>query len=250
MLLLRKIIEKKLKTFVNKILNKFGYQIKKKDNGFTFNPNLNWLKEYNIKTIFDIGANEGQFAVFANSVLPDSIIFSYEPISECYNELVKLQKKIPKLHPFNFALGNVNDNLEFYKNEFSPSSSLLTMSDEHVKNFPLTGNQQVEMINVKRLDDISNSLHFKENILVKIDVQGYELNVITGGEMFFTHKPLIVIIESSFVQLYENEPSFDDIYKKMLSLGYVYRGNLNQLYSPIDGSVLQGDAIFMKNNIN
>lgn len=236
-----------MKILIKKLLGKIGYQIKKKDNGFSFNPNIDWIKEFNIKTIFDIGANEGQFASYINQYFSNCRIYSFEPIHPCFLKLVELNKKIPQLVPLNFALGDENCYIDFFVNEFTPSSSFLKMEEEHILNFPITKDFTLEKMKVKTLDSIYNNLEINKEVLVKIDVQGFEEKVIKGGLKFFTDIPKIVIVEASIVKLYKNEASFEDLYDTFRNMGYRYRGNLYQLYSPAKGSILQVDAIFIKN---
>jgi methyltransferase FkbM-like protein len=131
------------------------------------------------------------------------------------------------------------------RNEFAPSSSLLPMTEAHKKAFPFTVQESCETVEVRRLDEIAGDLWLQDNILVKIDVQGYEDKVILGGERLIARAKLIVV-EVSFQTLYEGQPLFDEIYRALTSKGFAYSGNLHQLKSPLDGSVLQADAIFLR----
>jgi hypothetical protein len=53
-----------------------------------------WLLDADIKTIFDIGANTGQFARLANAVWPNATIYSFEPLPECFESLKSAQTGI------------------------------------------------------------------------------------------------------------------------------------------------------------
>jgi FkbM family methyltransferase len=206
---------------------------------------LRWLKKNEINTVLDVGANEGQFALFINKLFPNASVYSFEPIELCYKKLKKLSQSFANIVPFQFALGNVNDRIRFYKNEFTPSSSILKMMEKHRINFPFARKQVIEFINVKRLDDIIETLEIRNNVMVKIDVQGYEDRVIQGGINFLKINTKILIVETSLIKLYLEEPSFNDIYELLFDIGFVFIGILNQLYSPIDGEILQADAIFI-----
>src|SRR5687768_15429271 len=46
-----------------------------------------WLLAMNIRTILDVGANVGQFAILAHEVFPSAKIFSFEPLPECFEVL-------------------------------------------------------------------------------------------------------------------------------------------------------------------
>ena len=157
-----------------------------------------------------------------------------------------LKDNIINLHPFNFALGDIDGFMPFYINEFSPSSSLLKMEEEHVKNFPDTAKVQLQKVEIKKLDTFSKNLKIEKEVLVKMDVQGFEEKVIKGGISFFNIVPKIVIVEASVVKLYQNEPSFEELFDLLRGMGYQYKGNLNQLYSPINNIILQVDSIFIK----
>jgi FkbM family methyltransferase len=68
-----------------------------------------------------------------------------------------------------------------HKNEFSDSSSLLEMADLHKQAFPFTARETLETVAVKRLDEAVEGLPLQDDILIKMDTQGYEDRVIAGG---------------------------------------------------------------------
>ncbi|NJO65558.1 MAG: FkbM family methyltransferase [Richelia sp. RM2_1_2] len=79
-----------------------------------------------------------------------------------------------------------------------------------------------------------------------MDTQGYEDKVLSGGEKIIKSAN-VIIIETSFVKLYENQPLFNDIYSKLIEWGFSYAGSLEQLVSPHTGKILQADSLFIKN---
>ncbi len=207
-----------------------------------------WLKEKNINTIFDIGANTGQFAWQFHRLFPDVEIYSFEPLENCYKELLKNMRHVPKFHAFNFALGDKNGKAEIHHNNFSPSSSLLEMEKLHKEAFPYTDKVCVEEIEIKRLDDVADNLSIKENILIKIDVQGFEDKVILGGEKLIS-KASVLILETSFQPLYKGQLLFEDIYEMLKRRGYIYSGSEHTIRNPNDGSILQCDSVFCRDKI-
>jgi FkbM family methyltransferase len=204
-----------------------------------------WLKKKNIQTVVDIGANTGQFALQIHRLLPDATLYSFEPLEDCYNELLKKMGHTPKFHAFNFALGETSSEVPMYRNDYTPSSSLLSMEELHKQAFPFTRHSTVQTISIRRLDDISDSLDITENILVKIDVQGTEDKVILGGEKLIS-KASVLILETSFLPLYKDQPLFDDIYEMLKQKGFVYSGTEHTIRNPNDGSILQCDSLFCK----
>jgi FkbM family methyltransferase len=206
-----------------------------------------WLKAQDIKTVIDIGANTGQFAIMIREILNGSMIYAFEPLASCYKELSLRMSKDGNFKAFNFALGDTESTSKIHRNEYAPSSSLLKMNRMHKDAFPYTENEVEETIEVRCLDKVADELLLENNILIKIDVQGYESKVIDGGCATIS-KAKIVIIETSFEELYDDQPLFGKIYETMREMNFSFHGNLDQLMSPIDGSIIQADSIFIRNN--
>lgn len=241
-----------MKNNIQKVLQTLGYRLQQLPNkeqkaqiAESEARKIMWLRNTQIKTILDIGANTGQFAKYINQIFPQAILYSFEPLEDCYNELVSNFKQIPQFQAFNVALGDKAAQMEIHRSEFSPSSSLLAMAELHKNAFPHTQDQTLYKVDVVRLSDIGKTLNLQKPILIKLDVQGFEDKVIAGGKDVIEQAE-IIIIEMSVEKLYENQPLFDDIYKSLVDLGFKYKGNYEQLYSPQDGRILQIDGIFMK----
>ena len=90
-------------------------------------------------------------------------------------------------------------------------------------------------------------LNENRNLLVKIDVQGFEKQVIEGGKNVLS-KARIIILEVSYEPLYLGQPTFKEIYDELYSLGFEFHGNIEYLRNPKDLSILQSDALFIRRN--
>jgi len=204
-----------------------------------------WLKGMNIRTVLDIGANTGQFASQFHRLFPDAKLYSFEPLEGCYNKLLEKMGHVSEFHAFNFALGDKNGEAKIYKNEYTPSSSLLPMEKIHKEAFPFTKNATTQTIKIRRLDDILGELDIVDDILVKIDVQGAEDKIILGGEKLIS-RASILIVETSFQSLYKGQLLFDGIYDLIRKKGFVYAGSEHNIRNPKDGSILQCDSVFCR----
>ena len=233
-----------IKRVVKKILEATGFELRRINIGHT-EPKRDWIKNLNIRTVLDVGANTGQFAAEIHAILPEAAIYSFEPLRDCYGLLVEKMSHVPKFRAFDFALGSEPSEIEMHRHEFTPSSSLLEMGELHKRAFPFTSKEALEKIAVKRLDDVASDLDLAENIMIKIDVQGFEDRVIAGGLKTIQTAKLL-IVETSFESLYDDQPLFDTIYETLKRMGLAYHGNFGQLLNPIDGNILQADAIFIK----
>jgi FkbM family methyltransferase len=236
-----------MKRAVKSILEATGFELRRVN--YKFEPRkenrFKWIRNLNIRTVLDVGANTGQFAGEIHAILPDAAIYSFEPLRECYELLVEKMRHVPKFRAFDFALGSEASEIEMHRSAFTPSSSILRMNNLHKQAFPFTNKDVLEKVAIKRLDDVTGAIDLVENILIKIDVQGFEDRVISGGLKTIQLAKLL-IIELSFENLYDGQPLFDTIYKTMKQLGFEYHGNFSQLLNPVDGNILQADGIFIK----
>jgi FkbM family methyltransferase len=240
-----------MKKFIQNQLNKFGYQIINKSTYAKYLKIQKWnfLKNIEIRSIIDIGANEGQFITEILDIFPNSQIYSFEPLNDCYEKIVLNFKNNKKIHSFNFALGGQEGETIFQRSSASPSSSVLRMSNLHKKLYPFTANLVEEKVKIKRLDDVLKDVKLEHYILLKIDVQGAEAEVIKGASEILK-KVHIVIIEVSYATLYENQPLFKDIFTLLESHDFIYTGNMEQFINPLTNAPLFADAIFIKKEIH
>ena len=97
----------------------------------------------NINTVLDIGANVGDFAYLIHNLFPKAVIYSFEPLDDCYEKLKMRMEKVKKFEAFNVALADFNGELTFHRNQHLPSSSPLPMADLHRQNYPHTTKNSV-----------------------------------------------------------------------------------------------------------
>ncbi len=203
-----------------------------------------WLRDMNFRTVLDVGANVGQFAAGAHAILPDAAIYSFEPLPDCYAQLVKTMAGVGKFRAFNVGLGAARAEMQINRSPWSASSSFRKMAKLHIENYPRTEGHETATVPVETLDGIMGPMELAEPILLKMDVQGYEDQVLAGGKGIAS-RAAVIIVEVSFETLYEGQPLFDDIYRAITGMGLVYKGNLEQAPDQ-NGRLLYADAIFLR----
>jgi FkbM family methyltransferase len=204
-----------------------------------------WMRKCGIKTVLDVGANSGQFASAVRCVLPDAQIYSFEPIPEIHDKLLKRLQPFGRFKSFCVALGNQTREANFWRCEFSKSSSLLPMSQAHQDAFPWTSRNTVTKVQLDKLDNHLGLIELNPGVLLKLDVQGYELGVLEGAREIL-RRVQYVQVETSFAPLYEGQSSFADVYRLLTQAEFDYAGSLGQMFSPVDGNILQEDALFRR----
>lgn len=197
-----------------------------------------------IKTVIDIGANTGQFAMLFHRLCPDVRIISLEPLQDCFDALKNNIASIPVASAHRLAIGSVTGVADMNRTEFTPCSSFLETTGQLKTEFGEGGAARPESVNVVRLDDFMAGLDVPDELMIKMDVQGYELEVLKGGPATFQRAVLVATEVCFFPKLYKNQPLFDDIYRALRSHGFSYMGNPEQLAGKVDGRIAEADAVF------
>ena len=184
-----------------------------------------------------------------SELFPNAYIFAFEPLPDCYTQLEKNTLNREKIKIFKYALGSENSIEKINASSWEPASSFRQMGDKHKENYPHSSEHKEIEVKIKKLDDVINPELIKRNILVKIDVQGFEDEVIKGGLTIF-ERAYIVILEVSFIELYKEEPLFNGIYTLLIGLGFKFHGSLKQSEDKLNGMYLQADCIFINSKIS
>ncbi|HEY59393.1 MAG TPA: FkbM family methyltransferase [Anaerolineae bacterium] len=212
---------------------------------FRLHPHKAWYKGRGFKTIIDIGANTGSFAFAMRMIFPDAQIFAFEPIPDCYQQLVHNLSSYGNFKAFQTAIGSHSGTIGFHQSEFLESSSVLPMGKMHKEAFPYTSGSKIVQVPIARLSEFQNKMTIEPPTLLKIDVQGYEDHVISGAKNILKEIEWITM-EVSYQPLYEGQMLFNEIFSLMASKGFIYQGSQDMLTSPLDGSILQSDALFKR----
>jgi FkbM family methyltransferase len=240
-----------LKTQINKILSKlFGYHLAKSNvNPVELLFGSAWFKKLAITHVIDVGANRGQFALQVKKVIPKVNVISFEPIPADYLILKQKFAALENCIAHNLAVGEKDGEIQFEINDFSPTSSILKTTILQKEYYPITGEVTKVTVAMTTLDSFfKNYTTLKGNILLKIDVQGYESFVLKGAKNFL-NQVKIVYIECSFKEFYKDQALFHELYSELHNLGFEFRGVGDQLKAGKNYEPVQIDAIFINKNL-
>lgn len=204
-----------------------------------------WFHELGLKTVIDVGCNEGQFAICARRLLPTAEIFSFEPIPECRERVERRFRTDSRFRVFDCALGERAGTADFTVSDVTGASSLLSMGKVQAKYFPESLNKKTITVRIDTLDGALVPLKLEDPIFLKIDVQGFEQQVLAGGALTLRRAKL-VLLEASFEPFYEGQALFDDIYATLRASGFSLLDSFNMMHAPDTGRALQGDFIFIR----
>jgi len=201
----------------------------------------------NINIVYDIGANIGQFAKRIRKEGYEETIVSFEPLSIAHQSLCKssLSDKKWIVHE-RVAIGDSIDTVEINISNNSVSSSILGMTLAHINAEKKSIYNSTEKVQVITLDSIIDNylLPKKSNLFLKIDTQGFEWQVLLGGNK--TVKSAIgIMLELSLVELYTGQKLMGEILDYMNNLGFTLWSISPEFIDPVSGQTLQIDAIFL-----
>lgn len=228
-----------IKKLLISLIGKFGYYLQKENHVLKGS----WLQQLEIGTIIDIGANRGQFAKEINTILPKASIYSFEPIPYVYQDLKKNLKGL-NAQVYNYAVGEKKGTIEINVSNTDESSSLLDMADLHKETYNGSSYIDKQQVQMDTLDSLMSDCNVAGNIFLKIDVQGYEKNVLAGaGETL--PKTSAILVESIFNPLYKDQWVFDDLLNFLTKNDFVFHGFAEQSLSPKTQVPMFADSIFI-----
>jgi|TARA_B110000093_G_scaffold168307_1_gene195325 FkbM family methyltransferase len=197
------------------------------------------------ETIIDIGSNKGQFILLMEQIFPNKIVYSFEPIIEMINKQKKFFKYKKNITFHNLALGSSICSKEFLITSRMDSSSFLKVASNtnKSKNYSVIEKRDIK---VSTLDEILLNEIFLYPLLIKMDVQGYELEVLKGAKNLLK-KTDYLLLEVSENEMYQNQPTEKIIIEYLKDLNFeIFKAN-NWL-SIKNTNFKQRDILFYKNN--
>ncbi len=212
-----------------------------------------WLLRYfntSEKTLLvDIGGNSGYWAEKFMDFFPNLAIVAFEPVSEMFNQYKSRfeNKDLINLSVNNVALSNSHGNSEInVAKGYGLTSFLEYNTENNTRNLEFTSKQKVE---IHTLDDYYTVIKQPNtNKIAKIDVQGFELNVLKGASNVL---PLLdaLIIECSFLNEFSNEkPTFPYLTSILIEHGFypIMFGVFDAKKSPVGW---ERDVLFVKESL-
>ena len=142
--------------------------------------------------IFDVGANKGQFLqmTLANIPVQDLTIHCFEPGHATFTELMAVSGSIPNIKCNNFALGNEQG--ESILHYDVAGSGLASLSKRRLDHFQISF-EESEVIEIDTIDNYCQRNQIHHINLLKIDIEGHELDALAGAQGMFEKKQIDLV---------------------------------------------------------
>lgn len=204
------------------------------------------LRTFNINSILDVGANEGQFASKLLNLGYTGHIYSFEPLHAIYSKLHKKTAGYSNWSAINMGVGSKEEELVINVAENFESSSILEVDNKSIEVEPATRTTHQEKIKVTTIDAfIAGHKNLNNEVLLKLDIQGYEMEALKGALENLNRFKLIQV-ELSFVQVYKGGPLYKEVINFLEEKNYEFFTFIPAFVDSKTGRMLQADGIFVR----
>jgi FkbM family methyltransferase len=197
-----------------------------------------------VDLVIDVGANRGQYAAALRAAGYRGRIASFEPLAEPYGALAGAAAGDARWDTWGLALGARRAVAGLHVTEDSRNSSLLAVGPRHLRAVPDSRAVARETTEMERLDDVwPRVVGDARRPYLKVDTQGYELEVLRGATATLD-AIAFVEAELSLVSTYDGGPLFAEVVGFLAGHGFEPIAFEGVLDDPDTGEMLQADAIF------
>lgn len=187
----------------------------------------NVFRAFSVDCVIDVGANRGQFVRYLRAnVGYHGWIVCFEPVSATYDALLKAVERDDRVVAVKFALGKSEGDIDINVTTDDSMSSFLQPRNRDVNLSNWSAVQRRETVKLKRLDDILPGLGAVAgagNLYLKLDTQGYDLEVIAGAARSL--KSVCALqTEVSVIPVYEGMPSWIASIQSLNAAGFDVSG--------------------------
>jgi FkbM family methyltransferase len=206
------------------------------------------LESRYVDVVFDVGANSGQYATGLRRAAYKGRIISFEPLSGPFSILESKASTDPLWDCQRYALGDFDGTISInVAGNAGQSSSVLPMLKSHQDAYPPANYIGIEDVPIHRLDSVApDILRLTDVTFLKIDVQGFEKQVLAGSKSTVNDRCVGMQLELSFLPLYEGGMLIREALDLVYSVGFTLTGLLPSFTDPRNGQMLQADGIFFR----
>jgi FkbM family methyltransferase len=196
------------------------------------------------KSILDVGANNTNWSRMAKRIFSSSNFYLIEPQMEMKAELEAFCKEFNNSAYFLAGAGAKKDRLPLTIWDDLAGSSFLPNPNEQLKS--IGKQREIEIITI---DDLIDSSKIILPELIKLDIQGFELEALKGATKTFGYTE-VYLLEVSLFDFSDGSsmPIVSDVINFMLDRDYVVYDFPGFLRRPLDGALGQCDICFVKRN--
>lgn len=209
----------------------YMFWTKKKKRAFGVNP-FKDIKtsfgEKSFKLIFDVGANIGQTTLEIKKTFPNAEIWAFEPVENTFIELKKVTKRERFIKYFKIGFGAKREERELNVFKQLGLSNLNSLKESNIL---IEEEKEKVSISIDTLDLFCQDHGINKIGFLKIDTEGYDLEVLRGAKYLLENECINVLkIEVSMNPDNKFHAQFEDVKSILEPLGYRLFGIYDQVH--------------------
>lgn len=207
-------------------------------------PDLAMFRLGRNDVVFDVGAHVGDFTDCVLAFQPWAVVHAFEPIREVFEVLDRKFNSHPGVYCENVALASETGEQSIHVSTYAQASSFLENGQvlkQGVYGIDFTPARS-EMVRVETLAEYATAHSVNQIKLLKLDVQGFELEVLKGAESMLD-KIDFIYAEAQFQELYKHGPMFTDVFEFLSHRGFELV-RMTSFRTDDSGKLMECDMIF------
>lgn len=213
-----------------------------------FNQFVIWidrLRLERVRSVVDVGANHGDFAQAASALFPETDVLLVEPLPILHAELERrAARRASHWKLAKYALSRERGTAALHIDEkLDDIASLVGFSDQYLRSNPNARSEKTLSCEVCTLDDLCAERGIREIDLLKIDVEGFEFEVLEGARAMLSATRALVV-EVSLIRRSGDADAIERILKLFRTFGFQLVDLLPSIFSneapwcPVEFNVL------------
>lgn len=194
--------------------------------------------------VVDIGANRGQFTLLCAGLFPTARIVAFEPLPEPYAVLAQLTARHARIRTHQVAIGPRAKSARMHVMTPNDSSSLLAPTARQLTIFRGSARNGTTTVSLSPLDAFVDACDLPQPALLKLDVQGFELEALEGCASLLDRFDA-VYVECSFERLYADQALAHEVLAHLHGQGFRLAGVYNTVCDR-GGRAIQADFLCMR----
>jgi FkbM family methyltransferase len=212
---------------------------------------INLLRQWEFSTVIDAGSHDG---TWSRDVVPflnletNPTVLLIDPITEPKESNVQFLSKISNLITHKVAIGSTSGFMSFnVASNAGESSSFLEFAKAHTEAAPEVFYQKKQEIQLIKLDEVTTGL--KGPILLKLDLQGFEIQALQGAIETIS-RVSVIVVEASLVETYEGGSTLLGLMTFLSKFDFQLVGLVESFSEKNYGKMIQMDAVFARSKLD
>lgn len=236
-----------LKLLVQKLANRLGYQIRRREEGVSFDDAFSEqirLAGPDARTVLEVGAADGRDSAAYAQALPKARVIVFEPLPTSFAKIEEHARANDRIVPVNAAVADKVGTAQFHVAKWEDASSLLPTTKTGTSYDEYHALDKVIEVPVTTLDSKCAELGVEQVDLLKMDAQGAELMILAGAADLLARRAIkLVYAEVHFSESYAGSGFYHDVAAALYAHGFELHSIYNIVHDQ-NGRMLWGDALF------